>query len=323
MFMLVLPRYTLYVRLFGLFRSKQLYVACGTAVTLSLVIVVSLVSLARGQTPGPALLAARAEPAAIASAGPANPTTLAACAAALAEAQRVLDKMGTMQAVMEKRERVRGRLEPRQQIELKVRRAPRAVYMRWRSPDEGQEVIWQENANGNQILVHPGGWRGRLMPMVRIDPKSPRVLEQSRRPIESAGLWAMTLQLGELLAQAQKSTAALRVDVAQDQQFAGRNCTVYRLVRAVYTSPTDFQSLAIYIDAAAKVPVGIERYVWATGGRGEPVLDEYYAYRDLRLNAPLSDRDFDTANPAYHFGEAASSERDAESIGSKAAAQLK
>ncbi|HEY5311790.1 MAG TPA: DUF1571 domain-containing protein [Pirellulales bacterium] len=321
--MLVLPRYAFSVWFFGLFRSKQLYVVCGSAVTLSLVLVVSLVSLARGQAPAPSLLASNPSPSGTTSVGPVNSTTLAACAAALNEARHVLDSVATMQAVMEKRERVRGRLEPLQQIEIKVRRAPRGVYMRWRAPDEGQEVIWRENANGNQILVHPGGWRGRLLPMVRIDPNSPRVLEQSRRPIESAGLWAMTRQLGELVAQAQKSAAALRVDVTQDQQFAGRKCTAYRLVRAAYTSASDFQSLVIYIDAAAKVPVGIERYIWTVGGRGAPVLDEYYAYRDLRLNAPLSGRDFDAANPAYHFGDAAGSDQDAESIGSKAGAQLK
>ena len=161
------------------------------------------------------------------------------------------------------------------------------------------------------------------MPLVKIDPKSPRVLEQSRRPIESAGLWALTRQLGELVAQAQASDAALRVDVAQDQQFAGRKCTMYRLVHTAYTSSADFQSLVIYVDSAARLPVGVERYVWAAEGRGEAVLDELYAYRELRLNAPLADRDFDTANPAYHFGDASDGDRDAESIGSKAAGQIK
>jgi hypothetical protein len=188
--------------------------------------------------------------------------------------------------------------------------------MRWRAPDEGQEVIWQENANGNRILVHPGGWRGRLMPMVKVDPKSSRVTEQSRRPIESAGLWALTKQLRELVAGARKSPAAVRVEMAEGVSFAGRSCTMFRLVRTTYGSAADYRTVVFYIDSAAKVPVGFERYIWAAGGRGEPMLDEYYAYRELRLNAPLADRDFDAANPAYHFSDTAEAGRDTDSIGS-------
>ena len=216
----------------------------------------------------------------------------------------MLESVNAMQAVMEKRERVKGNLEPGQQHRVKVRRSPRSVYMRWQSPDEGQEVIWQENANGNRILVHPGGWRGRLMPMVKVDPKSTRVSEQSRRPIESAGVWAMTRQLGDLVTQCPaipRGQCKLKSSKAKTLPAAIVPC--FASCRNAYQAGADFQSVVFYIDAAAKVPVGIEHYLWGAGGRGQPVLDEYYAYRDLRLNAPLSDRDFDVANPAYHFSE--------------------
>lgn len=319
--MLVLPRYSICMRLFSLLRSSPTGLLCGLAVILSIAIVVSVVSFARGDDTGPQLIAASA-PSPRHSAEPDHSASTVACATALRNAEQVLARVETMQALMEKRERVRGRLEPMQRIELKVRRAPRSVYMRWRSPDEGQEVIWQENANRNQILVHPGGWRGRVMPIVKIDPKSPRVTEQSRRPIESAGLWTLTQQLIEAVDQAQAAGAAVQVSAADGQSFAGCACTRYELVRDAYTAAGDFQRLVIYIDANSRLPVGVERYVWNAGGRGEAVLDEYYAYRELRLNAPLNDRDFSPANPAYRFG-ADEAEPEVDSIGRKPAAGLK
>ena len=50
---------------------------------------------------------------------------------------------------------------------------------------------------------------------------------------------------------------------------------------------------------------GTSRYDWPREAGGQPELIEEYTYRDLKLNIGLTDEDFSTQNPDYHFRQAA------------------
>ena len=56
-------------------------------------------------------------------------------------------------------------------------------------------------------------------------------------------------------------------------------------------------------DPETRLPRRIDSYDWPEPGKGPGALQlaERYSYEDLDLDAPLSDLDFDPANPAYAF----------------------
>ena len=63
-----------------------------------------------------------------------------------------------------------------------------------------------------------------------------------------------------------------------------------------------------YIDNQWNVPLRVVNYTWPEAGQhlegralDEATLIEYYMYSDIVADARLTDRDFDRANPEYHF----------------------
>jgi len=227
---------------------------------------------------------------------------LALCKQWLGAAEQSLDQVDTMTAVFHKRERVDGSLQDLNVMDLKVRKEPLAVYLRWREPDEGREVIWQEGSHDGQMVVHPGGWRGKLMPKLLIDPEGERAMQFSRRPVSSIGLWNFARRLRAFVEE-EVDLARMQVELRDDTRIAGRDCHRFGVVCPEPLEGVDFHRVAIYIDRELGLPVAFELYGWEVDpATGEPVLEESYAFHDLELGARLTRVDFDTTNASYQFG---------------------
>jgi hypothetical protein len=222
----------------------------------------------------------------------------------LRQGEQQLNQSPTAQATFHKRERLGGQLEEVNVIHMKVRREPLAVYMRWHRPDEGREAIWQENANENQILIHLGGWKGRLLPTIKVDPFGPRAAEGSRRPINTSGPWNFNRRLIEMV-ENQRSFAdsGLVVRAADDVAINARRCYRFTFEHPEPGPQREFHRLVVHVDRERTLPVGLEMHSWPRSeAAGEPLLEESYVYENLELHAPLTDADFNVRNPQYGYG---------------------
>jgi hypothetical protein len=90
---------------------------------------------------------------------------------------------------MHKQERIDGKLEPGEDVEVLVRTRPYSVFMRWlRGACGADRALYVEGANDGKILVHPVGLVGRLVGDVALAPDSRKVRESSRYSIKEVGL---------------------------------------------------------------------------------------------------------------------------------------
>lgn len=227
---------------------------------------------------------------------------LETCARLLRDAQQTLSGVESVQAVFHKQERIDGALQPPHIMEVKVRRTPLSVYLRWREPDEGQEIIWRDGAHDGQMVVHPGGWRGRLLASIKIDPEGDRAKATSRRPIKNIGPWSMTERLAVYVEECLQGEHAVEI-VSSDARIGGRDCHCFQFTHPQSTADLDFKQVVIYIDKEQRVPIAVENYGWGTADGGSKLpLEESYVFNELTLNAPLTDLDFDLGNPSYCFG---------------------
>lgn len=224
------------------------------------------------------------------------------CLLLLENAERRLERVSDVTARFHKMERIDGVVQELNVMDLKVRRAPLSVYMRWDTPHNGREIIWQENANDGQIVVHAGGWRRKLVPILHIDPYGERAMEYNRRPVTQIGLWNFNARLLENLRK-DLARPEVKVWMTQDRRISDRPCYCFHVLHEARAADLEYHKMLAYVDKELIVPVACELYGWASDGTPDALpLEESYAFCDLTLNAGLSDLDFDPANPEYEYG---------------------
>lgn len=149
----------------------------------------------RDRPPAPTDAPPRRRVATVAEAGPvADPIDEPAEADHLAEVDAWLDRaeatlatVKTYRVRMTRQERVGEDLLPEETVLLSLRRAPLAVRLEWpEGPNQGREVLFSEQECGGQMHV-------RLKPSVpvpplKMAPDSPLALQNSRHPINEAGV---------------------------------------------------------------------------------------------------------------------------------------
>jgi hypothetical protein len=223
------------------------------------------------------------------------------CRELLVAAQKKLDAVPTMSAVFQKQERIEDELKPLNVMDLKVRREPLGIYMKWQQPDAGQELIWRQGAFDGKIVVCPAGWRRKVMPMVKVDPTGDMAMAVSRRPITNIGIWNFTKRLNETVTSDAVLNPAQKITMTAGDQVGGN--PVYRFT---FENPqpgpqANFQKMVIFVDRKLEVPVAFELYGWVEGDATKGRLEESYLFRDLKLDVGLTETDFDHQNPAYAF----------------------
>ncbi len=206
-------------------------------------------------------------------------------------------------ASMFKQERIGGALSDGQSIELKVRHEPFSVYMKWQTGDRGRQLIFVDGQNNGNILVQPGGIKGRLTGLLSLEPTGSMAMAESRHPVTQAGL----LQLGYTVMEYQqrdiKRGSGFLCELRDNQEFEGRACYLY-LVN--YDSPEiheTYRKSMIYVDKELSLPVCVKNYTWAKDASPETLDDEtlieFYAYTDLRIHQQLTATAFDQNNSEY------------------------
>lgn len=204
-------------------------------------------------------------------------------------------------ATLTRQERIKNKVGPEQVIDLKVRHRPFGVYMHFRNPDKGKEAVYAEGRYDNHIMAHGGGLSRALIPRLKVPPDSALAMAGNRHPITDAGLLNLAKKLLHFRALDLKDTdAGTTLDRVADSQ--GRTWLRSVHTHTIYSPERPFMYVEVLYDPATKLPVQIESYEWPKSGRLEDrIFAERYRYDDLVLDAPLTDLDFDPANPNYEF----------------------
>jgi outer membrane lipoprotein-sorting protein len=193
-----------------------------------------------------------------------------------------------------RQEVVDGALRPREEALLKFQR-PGLIYLRWTAgPPAGREILFVPGLNDNQMLVREPGLLTGFATIV-MAPDSPRVLEESRHPVTDIGLGRL---IDLILDNARRATAAGELTVHDLGGVAGPDGPERR-IEALLPRARDkgyyCYRLLLAIAAESGLPVRAVIYDW-----DDRVVADY-AYRELRLNPPLTPADFDESNPGYGF----------------------
>ncbi len=194
-------------------------------------------------------------------------------------------------ATLLKQERVKGKLLPRETIQVKFRR-PFSIYMKWTGSEKaGQEVLYVRGRNDGQMRAHPGSFPDVT---VSLKPGSGLAMRGNRHPITEASLGdVLALMVRDLKrSEARPQDGVTLTDLGEETRFGARvRCVEGRFPADGYYAPR----LRICVFVASKLLSRVQ--AWDAGDR----LVEDYEYRDLRVNVGLRDRDFAEDNPAYNF----------------------
>jgi hypothetical protein len=229
------------------------------------------------------------QPVAPLAAGPSSP--LDEPVRLVAEARQMYQKVHDYTCTMIKQERVNGQLQPENIIAVKLRNQPFSVYMRWSAPREsaGQEVCFVHGRNNNQMRVHANGILG-VAGFVSIDPRDPKVMQNSRHTIYEAGL-GNTIERMARAWDEERRAGKTQARIAE-YEYAKRRCV---RVETYYTERVPqaycWRSV-VYFDKENKLPIRTEAYDWPRAGVPGGDLLESFSHIDLRFNVGLTDAAF-------------------------------
>lgn len=211
----------------------------------------------------------------------------------LATGKQAAEGIRGMTATLEKQERVGGKLQDQETIELKLRTSPRGVYMRWiAGPFKGRELLYSEAHLGRADLrVREGGLLGVIPVTIGVDSAV------ARRGTNHSVLEVGPIELLHLI-ERDYAKAAPKGHVERVNhglvQLDGRSVFKTESVLPRDASLGYYcQRMVHWMDYVRGVEVKAEIH----GFDGK--LQESYFYRGLDLEAPLTDRDFDPKNPGY------------------------
>lgn len=208
-------------------------------------------------------------------------------------------------ANMLKQERIDGALGACQVIDVKIRHEPFSVYMKWNEGDRGRQLIYVDGQNEGNMLVQPGGIRGRLTGVLSLDPTGSLAMSDSRYSITKAGL----LELARTVLSYQKhdleAKTGFNCQLFDHQEFEGRPCYLYLIE---YDSPKNneiYRKSMVYVDKELSLPICVKNYTWGVDVDPEKIdeetLIEFYAYTDLKFEQQLTAGDFDKHNADYRM----------------------
>ncbi len=223
----------------------------------------------------------------------------------------IRDSVTDYTAIMIKRERIGSTLGEHEFMFTKIRnrkiqdgqlKAPFSVYLSFLKPAsvKGREVIFVENRNSGNMVAHEGGFKGRFLPTVDLDPKGMLAMSGQRYPITEMGIENLVVKLIEK-GERDRQHGECNVQFSKGAKVGGRACTVLTVSHPVARAYFDFHIAQIFIDDELNIPVRYAAYTWPTTEGGEAELIEEYTYQDVKLNVGLVDADFDRKNSAYNF----------------------
>jgi len=185
-----------------------------------------------------------------------------------------------------KQELVRGSLTSEQEISVKFREGPFAVFMQWvKNPTMVDKVLYVKDRNDNQAMVKPAGFLGWFVRShVNRPVNSPDATKVSRRRLDQFG-FENTLKMILEVNKKARENGDLIFEYKGTSELEGRKTYSFERRLPDKANYPD-QHMIVHIDQEWLVPVGTFCY------DGRDRLLGKYMYRDVKLNVGLPFKDF-------------------------------
>ena len=231
------------------------------------------------------------------------------CMLVLKDGLNFLKSVETYSAVFHKKERIDGDLSELQSIEMKVRQSPQfAVHMRWRNGDRGRQVLYSEDYEDGEMVVKLGGFKGRLLPAIKLDPNGSRAMSEARHPVTNAGILGMVEKIISHREHDLKCGHGVHCQRLPNQEFDERDCYCFLFE---YESPEvarDYRKSILLIDSRRHIPVMARNFVWAAEADDltaqeldDLTLVEDYSFTEIDFDRELTAVEFSRDNPRYRM----------------------
>ncbi len=210
----------------------------------------------------------------------------------LQEARRNYTAVKDYTCTLVTQENVRGKLQDKSIINLKIKAEPFSVHMRWLEPEKSlnQEVIFVQGKNNNKMRVKSNLVLAKSF-FVSIDTNDKRVTEHSRHTILEAGIGNM---IEQHISQWEKDRQIGKTIVkTEDYVCYDRKCIRIELTRTAKNPAFYCHRTVIFLEKESKLPILLENYDWPTadGPEGGELLEKF-GYVRLQFNVGLKDADF-------------------------------
>jgi outer membrane lipoprotein-sorting protein len=211
----------------------------------------------------------------------------------LLRAEMMLSGVENYTAIFHKQELIKGKLTREETILFKFKK-PLKVYMKWiKDPYYGRESLYVEGCNNNRIKVHECGLLGIMN--VNLDPGSSLVMEGSRHPITDSGIENTIKVISKNIIRSMKTKGVTIKERGEEVVYGRKTRKIELLLPESKTKGYYCYRSVINIDLENDIPIKVMIFDW------DGILIESYGYEALKLNAGLTDADFDPHNPAYRF----------------------
>ncbi|MFO1001973.1 MAG: DUF1571 domain-containing protein [Planctomycetaceae bacterium] len=222
---------------------------------------------------------------------------------------RFIENVDTYSTVFNKQERIQGDLSETQTIEMKVRHTPSfGIYMKWKNGDTGRQLLYNEDYDDKKMCVKLGGFKGRLLPAIKLEPTGPEAMAQARYPVTEAGILGMLKLLVFHRQNDLKNGQGVRCVRLEDAEFDDRKCYCFLYE---YESPDfnkTYRKSLLMLDARYHVPLRIINHTWTENSEGltaaemdEQTLIEDYSFLNIDFGKEMVTIDFSRDNPAYRM----------------------
>jgi hypothetical protein len=194
-------------------------------------------------------------------------------------------------AVMQKQERIGGRLQPKEIINVCFKEKPHSVLLVWiEGARRAERVLYVDGENNGKMLARPNGLIARKVAgdVVERDVDGPDARQSGRYPLSEYGIKKGTERTLAAWSAA-RDQHALHVEYLGEQrvrEVGDRLC--YKLRRRNARPENDgVTELTIYVDKENLLQVGS-----VLKGGGGKLIGEYF-FRDIGLNPAFSDGQFE------------------------------
>jgi outer membrane lipoprotein-sorting protein len=212
----------------------------------------------------------------------------------LVKAEAAYGRVDSYTAIFHKQQRFAGKLLEEENIFLKFRKKPYSLYMKWvTEPFKGSELLYVSGWNEDRIKAHRGGFFSFVVRNLEVD--DPLVMQDNLRPVTSTGVGFLLKTVAINMRKAIKAGVLTFTDRGKEKVY-GRDTEVMVIdIPHKYAKAYDGAQLVINQDVENRILLRIR--VYDSEGR----LTENYGYENLKLDARLTDADFDPKNLDYDF----------------------
>jgi hypothetical protein len=180
-----------------------------------------------------------------------------------------------------KQERLGGKLQRSEVVDVSFRDYPFSVLFNWREGARlAAKVLYVKGQNDDQLVVKPAGWRGRLVSSVLREPEGAEAKESSRYPMTQFGIKKGMVRAAAAWGAAQKE-GSLKYEHRGKRKIAEAGDRVCHILhRSAYRVPEEdgITEATLYYDAETWLQVGST----LKGAEGQLIGD--YWFRDIVLN---------------------------------------